>query len=331
MFEIGIIIFIAFLLDLMIGDPSYKYHPIRLIGNFVQGSENLLRNRGLDGKGGGILLALSTAGFSLLIYFVLEGLMTRIHPYLSLLFNLFMVYSCLAIGDLLRHVAPVEQALEGGNCVKARQSLSMTVGRDVRALNEAGIARAAIETLSENFVDGFLSPVFWYFFGSLFFLLLGADPVSGGIGAMLLFKAVSTLDSMVGYKNERYLLFGWCGARMDDLMNFLPARLSIAFLFFGALITGLKGVQGLHTALRDRLKHESPNSAHPESFAAGALSIRLGGPTLYADGMKKKPWLGEGDQDATPVHIRKAIALIRTSAWLVILPSFVMTILHVVN
>jgi adenosylcobinamide-phosphate synthase len=323
--EIGIIIFIAFLLDLFLGDPRYPYHPVRLMGRGIQGLERLLRNQGADGKAGGILLATGTAGFTLFLYFGLEWFFTRIDSTLSALFDLFVVYSSIAIGDLLRHIDPVAGAIERGDLDQARQSLALTVGRDVRVLDRGGIGRAAIETLSENFVDGFLSPVFWYAAGAVFFSLLGMRPILGGAGFMLLFKAASTMDSMVGYKNERYLRFGWAGARLDDLMNFVPARVSLLFLWLGALLTRLRGLEGLTTAYRDRLKHESPNSAHPESFVAGALGIRLGGPTVYDEGMKEKPWLGRGDSEAGAEHVRKAMKLVRASAWVVVLTVLLLT------
>jgi adenosylcobinamide-phosphate synthase len=326
MSEIGITLCIAFLLDLLLGDPRYRYHPVRLIGGVIEKLERILRSRGADGKGGGILLALGTAGITLLPFFGIDDLLWRIHPALSFIFGLFIVYSCLAIGDLLRHIDPVASALEDGDPDRAAKALALTVGRDVRALDRWGIARAAIETLSENFVDGFLSPVFWYSAGAALFTLWGLRPISGGVGLMLLFKAASTMDSMVGYKNERYLRFGWAGARLDDLMNFLPARISLLFLWLGALAVRAGAREGLAIALRDRLKHESPNSAHPESFVAGALGLRLGGPTVYPEGEKEKPWLGRGDSEATPAHIRKAMKLVRAGAWIAALTVLLSTL-----
>jgi adenosylcobinamide-phosphate synthase len=190
------------------------------------------------------------------------------------------------------------------------------VGRDVRVLDEHGVSRAALETLAENFVDGFLSPLFWYCAGWVLSLLLGEEGMGWPVAFMLLFKVASTLDSMVGYKNPRYLEFGWAGARLDDAMNFLPARLSIVFLALGAAVGGMKALEGLRVARRDRLKHESPNSAHAESFLAGALGLRLGGPTLYADGMKEKPWLGDGRTESGPADIRRGLTLLRVTGWI---------------
>jgi adenosylcobinamide-phosphate synthase len=328
MAEIGTTVCIAFVLDLLFGDPRYTAHPVRLIGSAIRQIENLLRRLGWIGREGGILLAVVTCGCMLVCYLSVQWFFSWVHPTLSLLFDLFLVYSFLALGDLLHHIKPVANALERRELDAARQSLAMTVGRDVRSLDREGIARAAIETLAENFVDGFLSPVFWYFAGGILFLLLGGNPMRGAAGCMLLFKCASTLDSMVGYKNERYILFGWAGARLDDLMNLVPARLSLFFLWVGALLTDLKSSQGIRIALRDRLKHDSPNSAHPESFVAGALDIRLGGPSLYPEGVKVKPWLGDGESVVNESHVRKAMALVLSSAWSAMACPILFTAVH---
>ena len=137
-------------------------------------------------------------------------------------------------------------------------------------------------------------------------------------GFMMVFKVASTLDSMVGYKDSEFLEFGWAGAKLDDIMNFIPARLSLMVLFAGAWICRLKASEGIRVALKDRLKHDSPNAAHAESFVAGALAVRLGGPTLYPDGQKDKPWLGKGNPDPVPQHIRRTASLLTGSAWVAV-------------
>ena len=192
----------------------------------------------------------------------------------------------------------------------------MIVGRDVRSLDKQGVSRAGVETLAENFVDGFLSPLFWFLSGGFLGGLFALPQVITAVGFMLGFKVVNTLDSMVGYRDERFFNMGWAGAKLDDLMNFLPARISLFILFLGASVSGLHPVDGLRVAVRDRLKHDSPNAAHPESFAAGALRVRLGGPATYGKGMRNKPWLGEEYPDPSPGHVRKAGLLIQCSAWI---------------
>jgi adenosylcobinamide-phosphate synthase len=315
----GFTIIAAYLLDLSVGDPRYSAHPVRMMGRFITQAERVIRSAGAGGRGGGVILVLATAGISLLGYLGLVRLVSWIHPYISILFQVLIVYSCLALGDLLNHIRPVIQALESGDMNLAREFLAWTVGRDVRVLDEQGVARAAIETLAENFVDGFLSPLFWFFSGWVISILLDFDRISWAAGLILLFKVASTLDSMVGYKNNRYLHFGWAGAKLDDLMNFIPARISILFLAVGAGVIGMGGIRGLRVSLRDRLKHDSPNAAHAESFVAGVLGIRLGGPTVYWEGEKQKPWLGDGTEGAGTVHIRQTMRLVGISSLVSIL------------
>jgi len=242
----------------------------------------------------------------------------HINLIIGLGFDLFIGYSCLALKDLFIHTDRVIHALETGNLPEARKRISMVVGRDVRFLDEKGISRAAIETLAENFVDGFLSPLFWYLSGGILGYILGLSPVMTAISLMLVFKVASTLDSMVGYKDSEFFEFGWAGAKLDDIMNFIPSRLSLIVLFAGAWICRLKASEGIRVALRDRLKHDSPNAAHAESFVAGALEVRLGGPVVYPDGQKDKPWLGEENPDPRPQHIRRTASLLKWSAWVAV-------------
>ncbi|MFO7986155.1 MAG: adenosylcobinamide-phosphate synthase CbiB [Desulfatiglandaceae bacterium] len=314
-FELTLILVPAFFLDLILGDPHYKLHPIRLMGGCIAFFTTGLKRLGLYTKAGGILLVGMVAGTFLIPYWTLAAVFHHIHGLLGLGFDVFMVYSCLALKDLFSHTDRVIQALERNHLSRARKGIALVVGRDVRTLDETGVSRAAIETLAENFVDGFLSPIFWYVSGGLLGYVLGVSPVATAVSLMLVFKVISTLDSMVGYKNVEYVRFGWAGARGDDVMNFLPARVSLVILFIGAWICRCHAPAGLRTALRDRLKHESPNAGHPESFMAGALNVRLGGPTLYPEGLKPKPWLGKAYPDPLPRHIRKAGALLKSSAW----------------
>ena len=251
-------------------------------------------------------------------YSVIHRFLYGLLPFAANAFDLFVCYSCLALKDLVTHTELVTRALERGNMPDARASVAMVVGRDVQFLDEKGIARAAIETLSENFVDGFLSPLFWYVAAGMAGHLSGFSAVPVALGFMIAFKVASTLDSMVGYKDAAFLEFGWAGARLDDVMNFIPARLSLVVLFAGAWASNLNAKEGIQTAMKDRLKHASPNSAHAESFVAGALHIRLGGPTIYPTGKKEKPWLGEGNPDPEPWQIRRTASLLIRTAWLAV-------------
>ena len=323
MLESAIILFLAFILDLFFGDPRYRFHPIRLIGRCISFFTRILRRAGLDGRWGGVVLVMMVVFIFFAAFLAPSLVLHRINILLGLGFDLFVCYSCLALKDLFYHIDKVIQALEGGSLVEARKDIAMVVGRDVRFLDEKGISRAAIETMSENFVDGFLSPIFWYLSGGIMGYISGLSPVMAAVSFMIVFKVASTLDSMVGYKNSEFLEFGWAGAKLDDIMNFIPARLSLMVLSAGAWISKLKASEGIKVALRDRLKHDSPNAAHAESFAAGALGVRLGGPTVYPDGQKDKPWLGESNPDPEPQHLRKTVVLLTCSAWVAVaLPVF---------
>jgi adenosylcobinamide-phosphate synthase len=199
---------------------------------------------------------------------------------------------------------------------QARTELQKIVGRDTSNLNPEGVARGAVESVAENFVDGVLSPMFWYSLIAVFSHVFGCPaPAAAGIVGMLSFKAISTLDSMVGYRSGHYLFFGRPAARLDDLANFLPARLSLIILSIGAVLSGEKAWAGWNISRRDRLKHPSPNAGHSESFVAGALGIKLGGPTVYQEHTVDKPWLGDADEEVGPQHIRRCCRLIYRSAW----------------
>jgi adenosylcobinamide-phosphate synthase len=248
-------------------------------------------------------------------FLLLSFLARRFHPWAGLVFHLYVLYSCLALGDLIRHVRPVALRLEQGDLPGARLALSRVVGRDVAPLDRGGVGRAAVETLAENFVDGFLSPLFWILAGGVAAAWTGLPVLPTAGSAVLTFKAASTLDSMVGYRNDRYRRFGRAGARLDDALNFLPARLSIPILFVGAALSGLRSTEGLRVALRDRLEHDSPNAAHAESFAAGALGVRLGGPARYDGSYKDKAWLGSGTAEVNERHVLAALTLLRRSSW----------------
>jgi len=311
----------AFLLDLLFGDPCYPLHPVRLMGHGISFAEKGLRRAGLDGRLGGILLVLSMETISVGAYLILDLLAGSISTIAALFLALFMCYSCLALRDLIAHVNRVIPVVETDDLAGAREAVAAVVGRDVQYLDKPGVCRAAIETLGENFVDGFLSPVFWYAVGAVIGYILGVSPATSGICCMIGFKVASTLDSMVGYKTREFLEFGWAGARLDDLLNFIPARISGPILMVGALIAGLHPLEGLMTFRQDRLKHDSPNAAHGESFLAGALHVKLGGPTIYRDGLKKKPWLGGIFQDPRPSDIAEAIFLIRASGWILVVLS----------
>ncbi len=309
----AILIFISsYILDLLIGDPVYRLHPVRIMGNFASLLERKLYKKGQK-KEGIIFTCTNILAFPCIVLLISISL-SKITPWLLWAWATFICYSLLAVKDLMVHVKAIFENLSKGDLHGSRSMLKKVVGRDVENLDESGISRAAIETVAENFVDGFLSPTFWYVVGAILGKLSGFNPVVWGIALMVFYKATNTLDSMVGYKNERYKDFGWASARLDDCLNFVPARLSIPFLLLGSLACNLDFRGGLRVAFSDRLKHESPNSAHPESFVSGALGVRLGGPSYYFKRLKEKPWIGQGLKDATPGDIKTAMMLVQISS-----------------
>jgi adenosylcobinamide-phosphate synthase len=309
------ILLMAVTLDLLLGDPPYRYHPARLMGSFIAAMEKLLSRLALSGLGGGTVLAVGTLVVFTGVYLTTRLLLAALQPWFAVVLDLYVTYSCLALTDLLRHAMPVAEALDRKDLSLARTSLQKIVGRDTAQLAPEGLVRGAVESVAENFVDGVLSPLFWYTAGAVICLALrGEAPAVAGVCAILCFKAINTLDSMVGYRHGRYLLFGRPSARLDDLANLIPARLSLLALSVGALLSSESARKGWKTAGRDRLQHHSPNAGHPESFMAGALGIKLGGPTTYPEGTVDKPWLGHGDRVPGPDHIRRACTIIHRSA-----------------
>ena len=270
----------AVLLDFLIGDPVYSAHPIRLIGRTLGWLESLLRKLGADGYGGGIALFLLLSatwlgGTSALLI----GLQKWSHGAASL-FHLFLAYSCLALHDLVRHAWAVETAARRGDLDGARTSISKLVGRDTDRMDIAACRRAAIESLSENLTDGFVSPLCWY--------------VVAGLPGIVLFKVVSTMDSMVGYKAPRYLKFGWCGARLDDLMNFVPARITWLILtLFSFVIPGCSGRKAFRIGWQQHAILPGPNSGWSEAATAGGIQRRLLGPIWAKGSLVTDVWLGD--------------------------------------
>src|SRR5262245_22009747 len=246
------------------------------MGATLSGIERFLRRIGLDGYLGGILLFVLLGGLWVggvwLLFLWLPAA-------IQLVLHLFLLYSLLALRDLLRHGWAVEKAARAKDLDGPRAAISKLVGRDTSRMDLAACRRAAIESLSENLTDGFISPIFWY--------------VAGGIPGLVLFKVVSTMDSMVGYKTPRYLRFGWCGARTDDLMNWLPARLTWLLLAaIAAVLPGYSGRKALAIGWQQHAIVPGPNSGWSEAAVAGAIERQLIGP-IWAEGqLVTQVWLG---------------------------------------
>lgn len=270
----------AVVLDLAVGDPVYPLHPIRLMGATLSWCENQLRKLGADGYGGGIalffLLSIIWVGGSSAVLFGLQ----RWNYVAALAYYLFLAYSCLALHDLVRHAWAVESASRRGDLDGARSAISRLVGRDTDRMDIAACRRAAIESMSENLTDGFVSPIAWY--------------IVAGLPGLVLFKVVSTMDSMVGYKTPTYLKFGWCGARLDDVMNFVPARLTwIVLSILSLFIPGCSAVKAFRVGWTQHAILPGPNSGWSEAATAGSIQRRLLG-DIWAKGVLVTDiWLGD--------------------------------------
>lgn len=323
MTECALILLAAFVLDLVLGDPRYPLHPVRLIGRAISSIENALRTRGCSGMLGGGLLAIGIFVLVVSCYLGLHVLLEQVHHCIALIFDIAMVYSCLALRDLLNHAKPIARSLHQNDLQEARKALQRIVGRNTETLDDFGVARAAIESVSENFIDGFFSPLCWYVIGGVCGFLFGFSSVPCAVSSILVYKVVNTLDSMVGYLKEPYQYFGRISARMDDLMNFISARLGIVVLFFAAAVCRLNALEGLRMTLRDRLKHASPNAGHSESFMAGALCLKLGGPANYPHGIIDRPWMGDGSLNATNKQILASCRIVLCAGWISVLVSVI--------
>jgi adenosylcobinamide-phosphate synthase len=275
---------IAVLADLALGDPPYRLHPIRLIGDALVNIEKWLRAIGAEGYGGGGVLFVTLAVLSVAVVAFMLQLSLVASNSLAWIMHTFILYSLLALGDLLRHVWRVEGALTRKDLGAARQAAAMLVGRDTERMDSAACRRAAIESMSENLTDGFVSALFWYGLA--------------GLPGLVLFKVVSTMDSMVGFKTAEYLRFGWCGARLDDAMNYLPARLVGGLIAaLAAAVPACSSRKAWTVALTQHAALPSPNSGWSEAAMAGAIQRRLVGPLWYHGDLVTDIWLGD-PQDA---------------------------------
>ncbi|MBR4159964.1 MAG: cobalamin biosynthesis protein CobD [Spirochaetia bacterium] len=303
-------IVIGFILDFFVGDPHVIPHPVVAIGKLISFLDSRLR----IGRGDkrdiprGTWTVLIVTVLSIAVPSFILLIMWKIHPIVYLVVNSIMCAQIVAARELVRECTAVEKAVEKGDIEEARKAVSYVVGRDTEALDKEAVCRAAVETIAENGSDGVIAPLFWMF-------LLGA---TGGF----FYKAVNTMDSMLGYKNEKYLYFGRAAAKTDDVVNFIPSRISALLMIASCFLCNLDGRNALRIFRRDRFKHSSPNAAQTESVFAGALNIRLNGPAFYGGILHEKAYLGDDTRPIEPDDIRRAGYLMYTA-------SFIMLILGV--
>lgn len=289
-------IIIGYTADIIFGDPQWRYHPIRLIGEMILYFEKIIRSRiphsvrGL--KTGGIMLVISVSLCSLCTAAVIVILAHKVNTVLYVISESVIFYFMLSARSLCTESMKVYKELKNGDTDGARKAVSMIVGRDTASLDSSGITRAAVETVAENASDGVTAP--------MLYMLIGGAPLC------VLYKAINTMDSMVGYKNDKYLYFGRAAAKLDDVTNYLPARISAAFMIIAAYLTGEDGKHARSVYRRDRYKHASPNSAHTEAVCAGALGLRLAGDAYYFGKLYKKEYIGDDIREIEPDDIIRA-------------------------
>lgn len=297
--------FFGFLLDLLLGDPYWMPHPVRLIGNFIDFLDKRLIDEKKDCKKefkNGmilvILVSLCTVGSAIVIL----CLAYHINVYTGVLLETVMTYQILATKCLKLESMKVYQCLKKGSLEEARKAVAMIVGRDTENLSETGVTKAAVETVAENTSDGIIAPMLYTALGG---------PVLG-----FLYKAVNTMDSMIGYRNDRYLYFGRAAAKLDDVFNYLPARISAMLMLLACFFLGreLDARNAAFIFHRDRYKHASPNSAQTEAVCAGALQIQLAGNASYFGIIKEKPFIGDPVHEITYEDIKRANRLMYATA-----------------
>ncbi len=282
----------GFLLDACIGDPPTLPHPIRWIGNLIAKTESIIRKHIKNLRFGGFLLAVTVLLISGAVPAVLLAVCYKIHTVLGVIAESIMICYLLAARSLRDESMKVCIAAENGDTEAARKVVSMIVGRDTVRLDEAGILRAAVETVAENASDGVSAPMFYIAFG-------------GAVGGFL-YKAANTMDSMIGYRNEKYIELGRFAARLDDVLNFIPSRLTALLMIAVSPLLKYDASNAYRIWKRDRRKHASPNSAQTESACAGALHLRLAGDAWYFGELHRKPYIGDDDRQIAPEDIRRA-------------------------
>lgn len=304
---------LGFLMDQLFGDPYFLPHPIRGIGWLIavlekqlrQGEpqENGLRKERAERKDGRVLVIAVLLLTGTVAALILVGAYA-LYPKIGMVVEAVMIYQILAARCLQVESGKVWKQLKAGNLEAAREAVSMIVGRDTQNLTEEGVAKAAIETVAENTSDGVIAPMLYTALGG---------PVLG-----FLYKAVNTMDSMVGYKNDRYLYFGRAAAKLDDAVNYLPARISALLMIAAAAVSGgsCNVKEAWRIWRRDNRKHASPNSAQTESVCAGALGIQLAGDASYFGKVVKKPYIGDPKRPVEYEDIRRANRLMNRTAWI---------------
>lgn len=290
---------IGFILDLILGDPHFLWHPVQGIGQIISWTERLVRsifpaNRRGERISGGILVIIVivlSAGIPAITLFLLY----KMNGYAGLIAESVFCYQLLASKSLGMESMKVYHALAKEGLTAGRKSVAMIVGRDTESLSEEGVVKAAVETVAENTSDGIIAP--------LFYMIIGGSILG------FVYKAINTMDSMIGYQNETYQYFGTAAAKLDDIVNYIPARISAGLMILATVFTKWNTRDAVRIFRRDRFAHKSPNAAQTESVMAGALGIRLAGSAYYFGKLVEKPTIGDDTRPVVPEDIRRSVRL----------------------
>ena len=306
-------IYIGYIIDLIIGDPYSFPHPVIYIGKLIKCLENNIRKvfkKEKYLKFAGFILWFITVGTTYLLTYLIIKL-SKFNSSTFLIVNSFIIYTTLATKCLKDEAIKIYNILKSGDIYESRKQLSYIVGRDTNSLNEAEIIRATVETVAENTVDGIISPMFYAFIG--------------GAPLAMVYKAINTLDSMVGYKNDKYINLGFASAKIDDIANYIPARVCIIFMTIASLILRFNYKNCFKISIRDRKNHKSPNCAYPEGAVAGALGIQLGGTNIYFGKPVYKPTIGDKYREIEIEDIKKTNKIMYLSS---ILSLIIFTLIY---
>lgn len=298
---------IGFIIDIFLGDPYSLPHPVRLMGTLISRLEKFVRNRFKNLRIGGIFLAVTVIFLSSGIPFACLFFAYKISTVFGIAVESVFCYYLIAAKCLRDESMKVYRAISENDTEKAREAVSMIVGRDTEVLDEKGIIKAAVETVAENTSDGVTAPIMYI--------------AAGGAALGFFYKAANTMDSMIGYKNEKYADIGRFAARLDDLLNFVPSRLTALAMILSAYLLKLDGKNAFHIWKRDRRNHASPNSAQTESVCAGALDIRLAGDAYYFGELHKKEFIGDDIRPPESEDIRRANRLMYCTSVIVLIIS----------
>jgi adenosylcobinamide-phosphate synthase len=303
------VIGIAFILDLIFGDPYWLLHPVCIIGKAISALEKMLRKIVKNELFAGTVLVLVISGLAFFVPFLILYLANTLNYYLAMGIEIYFCYQIFAVKSLKKESMKVYYPLKEGNYPEARKYLSYIVGRDTQNLDAKGITKATVETIAENTTDGVVAP--------LFYMAIGGAPLA------FLYKAINTMDSMIGYRNEKYEKFGKVAARLDDIANFIPARITALLMIAASALNGMDYKNAFRMFLRDRKNHKSPNSAQTESVCAGALNVQLAGNAYYFGQLVHKPTIGDNNREIVAQDIVLTNKLMYTTSVLAVIAAMI--------